>query len=59
MVKIPPLTTDRRKELTKLVAKMGEDAKVRVRNIRHDIIDEVKKEFAEKIISEDQKKASE
>lgn len=59
MIKIPPLTTERRKELTKLVAKMGEDAKVRVRNVRHDMLDEVKKEFTEKAISEDQKKAFE
>jgi ribosome recycling factor len=59
MIKIPPLTTERRKELTKLVAKMGEDAKVRVRNVRHEIIDEVKKEFTDKIISEDQKKMHE
>lgn len=59
MIKIPPLNTERRKELTKLVAKMGEDAKVRLRNVRHDIIDAVKKEFTEKTISEDQKKAYE
>ncbi|MBP6910709.1 ribosome recycling factor [Patescibacteria group bacterium] len=59
MIKIPPLTTERRKELTKLVAKMGEDVKVRIRNVRHEMIDEIKKEFAEKTISEDQKKAFE
>lgn len=59
MIKIPALTTDRRKELTKLVAKMGEEAKVRIRNVRHDMIDAVKKEFTEKLISEDQKKAYE
>ena len=59
MIKIPPLTTERRKELTKLVAKMGEESKVRLRNVRHEILDEVKKEFTEKTISEDQKKAYE
>jgi len=59
MIKIPPLNTERRKELTKLVAKMGEDAKVRLRNVRHEALDEIKKEFAEKLISEDQKKANE
>lgn len=59
MIKIPPLTTERRKELTKLVAKMWEDAKVRLRNVRHEILDDVKKEFADKAISEDQKKAYE
>lgn len=59
MIKIPPLTTERRRDLTKLVSKMGEDAKVRLRNVRHDAIDEIKKEFNEKLISEDQKKAYE
>ncbi len=59
MIKIPPLTTERRKDLTKLVSKMGEDAKVKLRNVRHDAIDEIKKEFNEKLISEDQKKAYE
>lgn len=59
MIQIPPLTTERRKELTKLVARMGEEAKVRLRNVRHDIIDAIKKAFADKTISEDQKKALE
>lgn len=59
IIQIPPLTTERRKELTKLVARMGEESKVRLRNVRHDIIDAIKKEFAEKAISEDQKKAFE
>lgn len=59
MIKIPPLTTERRKDLTKLVAKSGEEAKVGIRNVRHSMLDEVKKEFTEKVISEDQKKALE
>lgn len=40
---IPPLTEDRRKELTKQVKSMAEDAKVSIRNARHDGLDEVKK----------------
>lgn len=59
MIKIPPLTTERRKELTKIVAKMGEECKIRLRNVRHEGMDEIKKEFNEKTISEDQKKAYE
>ncbi len=39
----PPLTQDRRKELTKVVKAMGEDAKVAIRNIRRDSSDAVKK----------------
>ncbi len=39
----PPLTEDRRKEISKDVKKIGEDAKVAVRNIRRDMTDELKK----------------
>lgn len=40
---IPALTEERRKELTKQVKKMAEDAKISIRNIRHDGIEEAKK----------------
>ena len=40
---IPPLTEERRKELTKQVKTMSEDAKVSIRNSRHDGLDELKK----------------
>lgn len=40
---IPALTEERRKELTKQVKTMSEDAKVSIRNIRHDALDHVKK----------------
>ena len=39
----PPLTEDRRKEIAKEVKKIGEDAKVAVRNIRRDMTDDLKK----------------
>ena len=39
---IPPLTEDRRKELVKQVKGMGEDAKVAIRNARHDGLDLLK-----------------
>lgn len=42
-ITIPPLTEERRKELTKVVRKYSEDAKVAVRNIRRDANDELKK----------------
>ena len=59
MIRIPPLTTDRRKELTKFVAKLGEDAKISCRNARQDAMKYVKQAFDTKIISEDQKKSQE
>lgn len=46
---IPALTEDRRKELCKQVSRLGEDAKISIRNIRRDSNDAVKKnkEFSE------------
>ncbi|MBQ1711957.1 MAG: ribosome recycling factor, partial [Firmicutes bacterium] len=40
---IPPLTEERRKDLTKLIKKMGEEAKVAVRNCRRDANEQLKK----------------
>lgn len=42
-LQIPQVTEERRKELTKVVKKLGEDAKVAVRNLRRDANDKVKK----------------
>ena len=39
----PPLTEDRRREISKDVKKLGEDAKVAIRNIRRDMTDNLKK----------------
>lgn len=41
---IPPLTSDRRKELVKIAAKYAEEGKVAVRNIRRDAVDAVRKQ---------------
>lgn len=49
---IPVLTEERRKELTKQVRAMAEDAKVSIRNIRHDANEDIEKEE----ISEDEQK---
>ena len=38
----PPTTEERRRELSKQIAKMGEDAKVAIRNIRRDANDKIK-----------------
>ncbi|MBQ6899547.1 MAG: ribosome recycling factor [Firmicutes bacterium] len=50
---IPPVTEDRRKELTKTVKKMGEDSKVAIRNLRRDANDHLKKMEKEHEITED------
>ena len=49
----PELTEDRRKDLTKEVKKKGEDAKVAIRNIRRDAIDNFKKLEKKSEITED------
>ena len=41
---IPPLTVERRKEITKTVKKMGEEDKVAIRNLRREANDELKKQ---------------
>ena len=53
---IPQLTEERRKELTKTVKKMGEDAKVAVRNLRRDANDKVKKMEKDEELTEDELK---
>ncbi|KAL1825944.1 hypothetical protein ACET3Z_012722 [Daucus carota] len=50
---IPQLTADRRKELTKMVAKQAEEGKVALRNIRRDAIKSYDKLEKEKKLSED------
>ena len=55
----PMLTEDRRKELSKQVAKMGEDAKVAIRNIRRDAIDKCKEMKKKSEMTEDEQKSSE
>jgi ribosome recycling factor len=52
-INIPPLTEERRKLLVKTVRKKAEEAKVAIRNIRRDIIEEIKKLEKDKHISED------
>jgi ribosome recycling factor len=51
---IPALTTERRKELVKSVKKMGEEAKVALRNLRRDANEDLKEMKKEKLLSEDE-----
>ena len=55
-IAIPPLTEDRRKELTKVAKKYTEEAKVAIRNIRRDVNDGLKKLEKDKLLSEDELK---
>ncbi len=55
----PPLTQEHRKELGKQIQKMGEEARVAIRNIRRDANDEIKKQKKDGLMTEDEQKASE
>ena len=58
-VPMPPMSEERRKEMTKLVRNEGENAKVAVRNLRRDANEAVKKLVKDKQASEDDQKRSE
>ena len=51
---VPQLTEERRKELTKIIKKMGEDCKIAVRNMRRDENDHLKKQQKGGELSEDE-----
>ncbi|MGL4371524.1 MAG: ribosome recycling factor, partial [Alphaproteobacteria bacterium] len=53
-VPLPELTQDRRQELVKLAGKYAENARVAVRGVRRDGMDQLKKMEKDKILSEDQ-----
>ena len=55
----PQLTEEHRKNLAKQIQKMGEDARVAIRNIRRDANDEIKKAKKDGEMTEDEQKASE
>jgi ribosome recycling factor len=58
-IPLPPLTEERRIEMTKLVKQEGESGKVAVRNIRRDAIHNNRELLKEKEISEDDEKRAE
>jgi ribosome recycling factor len=51
---IPPLTSDRRKELVKIAAKYAEEGRVAIRNIRRDALDTIRKMEKNSEITEDE-----
>ena len=55
-VPMPPMTEERRKELTKVVRGEGEHAKVAIRNLRRDANEGVKKLVKDKQASEDEER---
>lgn len=58
-VPMPPMSEERRKEMTKLARNEGENAKIAVRNLRRDANEGVKKLVKDKLASEDDQKRAE
>jgi ribosome recycling factor len=58
-IPMPPMTEERRKEMTKIVRTEGENAKIAVRNLRRDANEAVKKMVKDKLASEDEQKRAE
>jgi len=56
-IPMPPLTEERRKDLTKVAGQYAESAKIAVRNVRRDGMDTLKKLEKDSEISEDEQKA--
>lgn len=54
-VPIPPLSTERREELTRLAHKLAEEGRVSIRTIRHAAKEAIEKLFKDKEINEDEK----
>lgn len=52
-VPMPPLTEERRRDLTKVVRHEAENARVAVRNVRRDVMNELKEMVKEKRLSQD------
>ena len=58
-ISVPPLSEDRRIEISKVASRYSENAKISVRNIRRDLIENIRKLQKNGEISEDQKHTDE
>ena len=58
-VPMPPMSEERRKEMTKLARNEGENGKIAIRNLRRDGNEQVKKLVKDKLASEDDQKRAE
>ena len=52
-IPLPPLTEERRRDLTKVVRHEAENARVSVRNVRRDVIADLKERLKKKLVSQD------
>jgi ribosome recycling factor len=55
-IPIPPITEERRKELVKYLGEIGENAKIKIRQVRKQAVNDLKKSLDSKEITEDEEK---
>ena len=58
-IPMPPLTEERRREITKVLKADAEGARVAVRNVRRDVMNDVKEMLKEKLVSQDDDRRAE
>ncbi|MGH8288702.1 MAG: ribosome recycling factor [Steroidobacteraceae bacterium] len=58
-IPMPPLTEERRREITKVLRHDAENARVAVRNVRRDVMTDIKEMLKEKMISQDDERRAE
>lgn len=58
-IPMPPLTEERRREIIKVVRHDAENARVAVRNVRRDVMNDIKEMLKEKLVSQDDERRAE
>jgi len=58
-IPMPPLTEERRRDITKVVRHDAENARVAVRNVRRDVMTDIKEMLKEKLVSQDDERRAE
>ncbi len=58
-IPMPALTEDRRRDITKILRQDAEGARVAVRNVRRDVMSDVKEMLKEKLVSQDEERKAE
>src|ERR1700736_6508709 len=58
-IPMPPLTEERRRDITKVLRQDAEGARVAVRNVRRDVMSDVKEMLKEKLVSQDDERKAE
>ncbi|HUK02722.1 MAG TPA: ribosome recycling factor [Steroidobacteraceae bacterium] len=58
-IPMPPLTEERRRDITKVVRHDAENARVAVRNVRRDVMADIKEMLKEKLVSQDDERRGE